>query len=485
MAKTQTKFVCQSCGFESPRWLGRCPECEAWNSFVEEVRVPERVGLSRAPSLPSTSTRPQPVTEVSARAAERLSTGIGELDRVLGGGLVPGALILLGGDPGIGKSTLMTQVAHHLTDQLVPGNEAAHVAAVDSALTQGTRGRGGGSVLYVSGEESAEQIRLRAARLRAESDGFLVVNENEIGIILHHIESEHPALAIVDSIQTAYDSSLESAPGTVSQVRNCAAALARTAKSGGPPIVLIGHVTKEGSLAGPRVLEHMVDTVLYFEGDRHHTYRILRAVKNRFGSTDEIGLFEMQEAGLEEVQNPSAALLAERVQDASGSAVAATVEGSRPLLVEIQALVARSPLASPRRTATGIDPNRLSMLLAVLEKRAGLKLAEQDVFVNVAGGVRLVEPAADLATIMAVASNFREQAVEPNTVLVGEVGLGGEIRSVGQTEKRVREAARLGFTRAVVSRHNAARLPKNIGIEIAPAGSVQEAMRLALLPARS
>ncbi len=472
MPKTQTRFVCQSCGYESPRWLGRCPDCDAWNALVEEVRIPERArALGSAPPIHGIHARPQRITDVSTDASIRFSTGIGELDRVLGGGIVPGALILIGGDPGIGKSTLMTQVAQRLSDDRPP------TTGRPKPETRNPR-----PVLYISGEESVEQIRLRSERLVADSAQFLVVNENEIGTILHYIETERPALAIVDSIQTTYDSSLESAPGTVTQVRNCAAALARMAKAGGPPIVLIGHVTKEGSLAGPRVLEHMVDTVLYFEGDRHQAYRILRAVKNRFGSTDEIGIFEMRESGLMEVANPSAALLAERTHDTSGSAVAAMVEGSRPLLVEIQALVSRSPLSSPRRTATGIDHNRLSMLLAVLEKRVGLKLAEQDVFVNVAGGVRLIEPAADLATVLALASNFREQPVDPNTILIGEVGLGGEVRSVGQSEKRLREAARLGFTRAVISHHNAGRLPKDIAIEVAPAGNVEEAMRLALLP---
>lgn len=467
MPKAITKYVCQSCGYASPRWLGRCPECEAWNSFTEEARAPEkspaaRVAASHAPS----AQHPTPITAVEAQTEQRLSSGIGELDRVLGGGIVPGALILVGGDPGIGKSTMMTQVAHRVSMgvKATPTSPCSH------------------TVLYVSGEESVQQIKLRSERLGALAEGFLVVNETDIGAILHHIETVKPVLAVVDSIQTAYDPSLESAPGTVSQVRNCASALARLAKSGGPPIFLIGHVTKEGSLAGPRVLEHMVDTVLYFEGDRHQAYRILRAVKNRFGSTDEIGLFEMREEGLTEVENPSAALLAERTTGASGSAVTATLEGSRPLLVEIQALAARSFLANPRRTATGIDLNRVHMLLAVLEKRVGLRLAEQDVYVNVAGGVRIVEPAADLAVTMAVASNFREQPVDPSAILIGEVGLGGEVRAVSQVEKRLREAARLGFTRAVLSRRNTPRLPKNLGVEVVGVADVIEAVKAALLP---
>jgi DNA repair protein RadA/Sms len=480
MPKTQVRFVCQSCGHESPRWLGRCPECDAWNSFVEEVRVSEKsaqLGRSPAASLPAGSTRPTPITRVEAQTNRRLSTGIAELDRVLGGGLVDGAVILVGGDPGIGKSTLMTQAA-----SLVASGGRQRDAGSGQAAD--TTDHAPATVLYISGEESVQQIKLRSQRLGALADTFLVVNETDIGAILHHIDATKPDVVIVDSIQTTYDSSLESAPGTVSQIRDCAAALARVAKSGGPPIILIGHVTKEGSLAGPRVLEHMVDTVLYFEGDRHHAYRILRAVKNRFGSADEIGIFEMGEEGLREVENPSAVLLAERSADTNGSAVTATLEGSRPLLVEVQALVARSFLANPRRTATGIELNRLNMLLAVLEKRVGLRLGDQDVFVNVVGGVRVVEPATDLAVAMAVASNFREQAVDPRTIILGEIGLGGEVRAVGQTEKRIREASRLGFTRVVLSRHNAPRNAKALGVEILPVNNVLEAMREALLPAK-
>jgi len=464
MPKTTTKFVCQSCGYESPRWLGRCPECEAWNSFAEETHVAEKVGAAPpSPHLAPGAQRPTPITAVEARTGQRLSSGIGELDRVLGGGIVPGALVLVGGDPGIGKSTLMTQAAYRVANR---SNDPHH------------------SILYVSGEESVQQIKLRCERLGALAEGFLVVNETDIGAILYHIESAKPNLVVVDSIQTTSDPSLESAPGTVSQIRNCASTFARLAKSGGPPVFLIGHVTKEGTMAGPRVLEHMVDTVLYFEGDRHQAYRILRAVKNRFGSTNEIGIFEMREEGLAEVENPSAALLAERTTETSGSAVTATLEGSRPLLVEIQALAARSFLANPRRTATGIDLNRVHMLLAVLEKRVGLKLAEQDVFVNVAGGVRIIEPAADLAVTMAVASNFREQPVDPHMILIGEVGLGGEVRAVSQVEKRLREAARLGFTRALLSQRSAPRLPKHLGVEIIGVANVLDAMKAALLPAR-
>jgi DNA repair protein RadA/Sms len=406
---------------------------------------------------------------------------------VLGGGLVPGALVLVGGDPGIGKSTLMTQAASRVASQQSAFRKGQTTAASGNGAIQSPKlevQNAVSTVLYISGEESAQQIKLRSQRLGALAESFLVVNETDIGAILHHIESFRPDMVVVDSIQTTYDSSLESVPGTVSQIRDCAAALARTAKAGGPPIILIGHVTKEGSLAGPRVLEHMVDTVLYFEGDRHHAYRILRAVKNRFGSVDEIGIFEMGEEGLSEVENPSAVLLAERSEGTSGSAVTATVEGSRPLLVEVQALVARSFLANPRRTATGIELNRLNMLLAVLEKRVGLRLGDQDVFVNVVGGVRIVEPATDLAVAVTVASSFRDQQVDPRTILLGEIGLGGEVRAVAQTEKRIREAARLGFARVVLSRHNAPRNAKNLGVELLPVGNVLDAMRESLLPAR-
>lgn len=471
MARLQTKYICQQCGHETARWLGRCPECEAWDSLVEEVTVKETAASAKKPGgsqtlsrgiVPMGSGAPIPITQVETIALKRLSSGIGEFDRVLGGGIVPGGLILVGGDPGIGKSTLLTQTAALIAAQN-PDN----------------------SVLYISGEESAQQIKLRSGRLSAESSNFLIGVETEIGIILHHLEALRPALAIIDSIQTMTDSTLESAPGSVTQVRTCAAHLARFAKGSGVPIVLIGHVTKEGSIAGPRVLEHIVDTVLSFEGDRHHAYRLLRAVKNRFGSTDELGIFEMHENGLAGVDNPSAVLLAERDASGNGSAVASSLEGSRALLVEVQALISRSNLASPRRTVTGMDHNRVSMILAVLEKRAGLKIAEQDVFVNVAGGIKVAEPATDLATALAVASNFREQPVEPFTILIGEIGLGGEIRAVSQIEKRLREAARQGFNKAVISKHNSSRLPKIADFTIVGVATIHDALRSALLPAKN
>ncbi len=505
MARLQTRYLCQTCGYESAKWMGKCPECEAWDSFVEEVVMKEKPGAvskvgglggsaSARAIVPGGSGTPVPITQVEMTAQARLSSGIDEFDRVLGGGIVPGGLILVGGDPGIGKSTLLTQVAacvagaasHPPRETSAPSpllrKERGEVGALLAALSVEDGNR---SVLYISGEESAQQIRLRSARLQAESPQFLVSVETEIGVILHHLEATRPTLAVIDSIQTMSDSSLDSAPGTVSQVRTCATHLARFAKTYSIPIVLIGHVTKEGSLAGPRVLEHIVDTVLYFEGDHHHAYRLLRAAKNRFGSTDELGIFEMHESGLIGVDNPSAVLLSERSEDGTGSAVASTLEGSRALLVEVQALVARSNLASPRRTVTGMDPNRVNMILAVLEKRVGLRIAEQDVFVNVAGGIRILEPAADLATALAVASNFREQAVDPTTILLGEVGLAGEVRAVSQIEKRLREAARQGFTRAVISKHNANKLPKDLGIQVIGVAAVHDALKAALLPPRN
>ncbi len=478
MARFQTKYLCQQCGYESTKWLGRCPECDAWDSFTEEVSLKEKAGSTKSVaasfssasaqsgsssvsvnrSIVSGGSAPTPITQVETLNAERLSSGVPEFDRVLGGGFVPGALVLVGGDPGIGKSTLLTQVA-------------ALVANENSEKP----------VLYLSGEESAQQIKLRSGRLGSLSDRFLVGVETEIALILHHLERTMPSLAIVDSIQTMQDGTLESAPGNVSQVRTCAAHLARFAKTHGVPIVLIGHVTKDGSLAGPRVLEHIVDAVLSFEGDRHHLYRLLRAVKNRFGSTDELGIFEMHETGLAGVENPSALLLSERVEGGTGSAVTSNLEGSRALLVEVQALTSRSNLASPRRAVTGMDPNRVNLLLAVLEKRVGLKLAEQDVFVNVAGGVKIAEPSADLAVALAVASSYREQPVHPTTMLIGEVGLAGEIRAVSQTEKRLREASRQGFTRAVISRHSAEKLPRDVGLEVVPIAHIGEAFLKALV----
>ncbi|MHB9035216.1 MAG: DNA repair protein RadA [Armatimonadota bacterium] len=440
MAKTHTKFVCQSCGYESPRWLGRCTDCNEWGSMVEEAVAPSAGSGKHAPAAAGTFAIPTPITDLTALGAERISSGISEFDRVLGGGVVSGSLVLIGGDPGIGKSTILIQVAHHLSINA-------------------------GKVLYISGEESAEQIKLRSNRIGIASPQLLVVSETNIQAVEHYVETVAPQYVVVDSIQTMYDAELASAPGTVSQVRTCTAALARIAKTVGIPIFIVGHVTKEGSLAGPRVLEHMVDTVLYFEGDRHQSYRVLRAVKNRFGSTDELGIFEMREVGLVEVSNPSEVLLAERPDHGSGSVVTSTMEGSRPILVEIQALVAPSYFPSPRRTCTGIDYNKLLMILAVLEKRVGLNLAGKDVYVNVAGGVRIVEPAADLAVALAVASSLLDCSVDGNAIALGEIGLAGEVRAVGQAEKRLKEAARLGFDRCIMSGRSATKISQSVQIE--------------------
>ena len=423
---------------------------------MEEANAPSR----GASPLPRPASRPEAITEVSRHTHERWSSGILELDRVLGGGIVPGSVVLVGGDPGIGKSTLLTQVSHHVSGGGTTGSTSP--------------------VLYVSGEESVQQIRLRCDRLGVSSANLLVLNETDVGAILQHAAASEVGLLVVDSIQTLFDPELGSAPGTVSQVRECAGQLVRMAKGGGPAVFLIGHVTKEGAIAGPRVLEHMVDTVLYFEGDRHHAYRVLRAVKNRFGSTDEIGIFEMRAEGLAPVENASAALLAQRSPHTSGSAVAATMEGSRSLLVEIQSLVAHSYLSAPRRLCTGIDYNRVNMLVAVLEKRLGLRLGDQDIFVNVAGGVRVLEPAVDLAVAAAIASNFWERPVEPNTVLVGEVGLAGEVRAVPQMEKRLGEAVRMGFTRAITPRHQAAPRHDIGGLKVERVATLAEALLASL-----
>ena len=456
MAKTQTKYVCQQCGYESPKWLGRCPDCDQWNTMVEEITT-KASSAAKSRELTAIYNPPKPITEIVVGAHSRRTTGIGELDRVLGGGIVPGSVVLIGGDPGIGKSTLLTQVANSLSS---PDAQS--------------------STLYISGEESTEQIKLRANRLGVASDKLYLVSETNMEQIEACIHSLKPGAIIIDSIQTMYDPNIESAPATVSQVRASTSILIRIAKGSRIPIFIVGHVTKEGAIAGPRVLEHMVDTVLYFEGDRHQSYRILRAVKNRFGSTDELGIFEMQEEGLVEVANPSEIFLSERPLHGPGSVVAATLEGTRPLLVEVQALVAPSYFSAPRRMVTGVDFNRTMLILAVLEKRVGLSLANQDVFVNVAGGVKIMEPALDLAVAVAVASNLKEIPVDPNTVVIGEVGLAGEVRGVSQVDKRVKEAERLGFQRAIVPVNNAAKIDKRAGIHIAGADSVFRAVETAI-----
>ncbi len=458
MPKAQNKYVCRQCGHENAKWLGKCPACGEWGTLEETLSaLPSKAPGTRTalPSLVGAS-KPQRLGDVPSPAQEgRIQSGIGEFDRVLGGGIVRGALTLIGGDPGVGKSTLLTEVA-------------------------GKAAMRGEKTLYVSGEESATQIKLRAERLGITGGDLLLHNETDVMQVAAAIQSERPLFAIIDSIQTMQHPDIESAAGSVSQVRAATAYLAQVAKGEGIPIFLVGHVTKEGTLAGPRVLEHMVDTVLTFEGDKNYTYRILRAVKNRFGSTDELGLFEMHEEGLVEVPNPSEMLLAERTQNTAGSAILATVEGTRPMLIEVQALVAPSFLANPRRTVSGVDQNRVSLILAVLEKRVGLGLASQDVFVNLAGGVRADEPAADLAVAVAAASSFQERPVDPATVFAGEVGLGGEVRAVGHVELRLREAARMGFKQAIVCARNKAGLRRMPDLNVIGVDTVRQALDAAL-----
>ena len=425
MSKSSVVFVCRDCGGESIRWGGQCPHCRSWNT-LEEFRAARGGREPRGVAQASAPERLLPITEVEVDAAPRLILAWDELNRVLGGGIVAGSVVLLGGEPGVGKSTLLM-----------------HLAAQAAAARR---------VLYASGEESAHQVGMRARRLGVATPGLLLLAETDVDLVVGAIERESPAIAIVDSIQTMHDSNVEAAPGTVSQVREAAARLMRAAKESGVPVFLIGHVTKEGAIAGPRVLEHMVDTVLYLEGERGQDFRILRAAKNRFGSTEEIGIFSMSDAGMAEVRDPSVVLLGD-LRPVPGTVVLAAMEGSRPLLVELQSLVATAQYAgNPRRSANGVDLNRLHMLLAVLENRAKLRLGERDVFVNVAGGIKVIEPAADLGLALSLAGNVFKQAVRPDTVIIGEVGLSGEVRRVGRLERRLQEAARRGFVRAVVAR---------------------------------
>lgn len=444
MAKIKTKYVCQSCGAEQARWYGKCPDCDAWNTLVEEVSQgfasPGKLG-GALPSAVAFKSRPIPIASVPMNEEERFSTGLGELDRVLGGGVVPGSLVLLGGEPGSGKSTLLLQVA-------------------DRLAKLGLR------VLYASGEESARQIAMRAKRLGAEHPGLHVLAETDIRAIQAAILDFKPDWAVIDSIQAVYDPDTNSLPGSVSQVRAATGSLMKLAKEEGVALCLVGHVTKEGTLAGPRVLEHMVDTVLYVEGDRFRSHRLLRSVKNRFGATNEVGVFEMGEAGLREVTNPSELFLAERAPDASGSAIVATMEGTRPLLVEIQALVSPSALAQPRRSATGLEYNRLVQILAVLEKRVGLSLSKADAYLNVVGGLEINEPAADLGVALAIASSLRDVPLPPKLLAIGEVGLNGEIRAVSGLEARLKEAAKLGFELAIVPEHNLGNVPLPPGLRV-------------------
>ncbi|PNU18933.1 DNA repair protein RadA [Geothermobacter hydrogeniphilus] len=444
--KVKTIFSCQQCGYQSPKWLGRCPDCGQWNSLVEETVQPARGG--RGGKAAGAASVPQRLCEVSACEEDRLQVGIGEFDRVLGGGVVPGSLTLIGGDPGIGKSTLLLQALGKLADL--------------------------GPALYVTAEESTRQVKLRAGRLGVVAGQLLLLAETSLEAILEQARQLRPAFLVIDSIQTIFTAALESAPGSVSQVRECAGRLMQVAKGDGIPTFIVGHVTKDGAIAGPRMLEHMVDTVLYFEGDAGHPYRILRAVKNRFGSTNEIGVFEMRETGLAEVTNPSELFLAERPEGAAGSAVVPSVEGSRPILVELQALVSSCTYGTPRRTTIGFDHNRVALLGAVLEKKVGLSLLAQDIFLNVAGGVRLDEPAVDLGVVAALASSHLNKPIPPRTIVFGEIGLAGEVRAVSRPELRVKEAARLGFDRCFLPAGNLKNLEGPEGLELIGVRRVEE-----------
>ena len=448
MAKAKSIFVCSECGNESPKWLGKCPACNSWNTFYEQKIEKYTESNKMEKKLQN---MPKPLNSYIGQETNRLSTGFSELDRVLGGGLVKGSLILLGGEPGIGKSTLILQLCEKV--------------------------QGEGKVLYVSGEESAEQIKLRADRLGVKNDDLLFLGETDIDIVKEAITEIKPKLVIIDSIQTMYSDEISAAAGSVSQVREITSQIMRTCKAEQITTVIIGHVTKEGNIAGPRVLEHMVDTVLYLEGERYNTYRILRAVKNRFGSTNEIGMFEMKQEGMCEVTNPSDILITEREDNPAGSCIVASIEGTRPILVEIQALTSQTVFGLPKRTANGFDYNRLAVLIAVLEKRAGLSLGSQDVYLNIAGGLKLSEPAVDLGIIATVASAYKNISIPQNVVVMGEVGLTGEVRRINLIEKRLKEAEKLGFKKCIIPENNKKSLKDNYKLDIIGVKNIGEALR--------
>ncbi|NLQ55736.1 DNA repair protein RadA [Streptococcus mutans] len=449
IAKKKTTFVCQECGYNSPKYLGRCPNCSSWSSFVEEVEVAE-VKNARV-SLTGEKTRPVKLNQVTSSQATRVKTNMEEFNRVLGGGVVPGSLVLIGGDPGIGKSTLLLQVSTQLANK--------------------------GTVFYVSGEESAEQIKLRSERLGDIDNEFYLYAETNMQSIRAEIEKIQPDFLIIDSIQTVMSPEISSVQGSVSQVREVTAELMQLAKTNNIATFIVGHVTKEGTLAGPRMLEHMVDTVLYFEGERQHTFRILRAVKNRFGSTNEIGIFEMRSGGLVEVLNPSQVFLEERLDGATGSAIVVTMEGTRPILAEVQALVTPTVFGNAKRTTTGLDFNRVSLIMAVLEKRCGLLLQNQDAYLKSAGGVRLNEPAIDLAVAVAIASSYKEKPTNPQECYIGEIGLTGEIRRVNRIEQRLNEASKLGFTKIFVPKNSLPGLTIPQGIQVIGVTTVSEVLK--------
>ncbi|NLI73033.1 MAG: DNA repair protein RadA [Bacteroidales bacterium] len=453
MAKSKTVYVCRNCGADSPKWIGKCPSCGEWNSYVEEI-IQKEPSSSKVVIAGLTPTKQKPIliSEVQTSVEERIDTSSNELNRVLGGGLVKGSLVLIGGEPGIGKSTLVLQVVLGMKDK---------------------------RTLYISGEESVSQLKLRAERLSYEEPDCYIISETSLEQVFVHAQNVQPDLLVIDSIQTITTESIESSPGSVSQVRECASALLKFCKTTNIPVLLIGHINKEGSIAGPKVLEHIVDTVLQFEGDQHYMYRILRPIKNRFGSTSELGIFEMQQTGLREVSNPSELLLSQNHGGMSGVAIASAIEGIRPFLIEVQALVSSAAYGTPQRSCTGFDLRRLNMLLAVLEKRAGFKLAQKDVFMNIAGGIKVNDPAIDLAVISAVLSSSLDIAIQSHVCMAGEVGLSGEIRPINRLEQRIREAEKLGFKKMIIPHVNLKSLDlKKIKIELIQVRKVEEAFRV-------
>ncbi|HBF1964499.1 TPA: DNA repair protein RadA [Clostridioides difficile] len=453
MAKIKTKYVCQSCGYETAKWLGKCPECTKWNTFVEEID--QKSTKKEVFIIDKSSSKPVSINSIESKEEERFTTDINELDRVLGGGIVKGSLVLVVGDPGIGKSTLLIQVSSNVANL-------------------------GKTVLYITGEESESQIKMRAKRLGINSENLYIFAENNLSIIESYLESVNPELIILDSIQTVFSPEISSAPGTVSQIKEGTSKFMKISKKMGISTFIVGHVTKEGSLAGPKLLEHMVDTVLYFEGERYNTYRLVRAVKNRFGSTNELGVFEMRDLGLVELDNPSKILISEKPKDVAGSVIISTVEGTRPMLLELQALVSPTSFGIPKRTSTGVDYNRVGMLLAVLEKRVGLQIQNQDVYINIVGGIKINEPSIDLGIAISVASSFRNIPIDEDIAVTGEVGLTGEVRAVSFIEKRIAECKKLGFKKIVVPRSNYDVVKETKGIEIWPVDNLRQAINIVL-----